>query len=256
MQFERIRVLRHLFGGATDRALSGAREPSMQEQVELRSLLAALREHEMSDTPLDDLQMAVIDTETTGFDPLADVLLSLAAVLVNPGVQIDREAFQCYVKLPAGREVPAHITELTGITQEDADRGEPVATAMQKFLQFVGERILVAHHAGHDVRFLNAALRKSWGVELDHHVLDTGKIAMWLHQMNKYPSLDMLLALYEVPLDQRHTAYGDAKMTAQVIGRQFSLLDRQGIRTVGKLWEAMLVLEHRHGRIDRVNPEG
>jgi DNA polymerase-3 subunit epsilon len=255
LQFERIRVLRHLFGGATDRSLAGTGEPSIQEQVELRSLLAALREHEMSDTALNDLEMAVIDTETTGFDPLVDVLLSLAAVLVDPGARVG-EPFHCYVRLPADRQVPPHITELTGITEEDVRQGEPLAAALQKFLQFVGERVLVAHHAGHDVRFLNAALRKSWGVELDHHVLDTGKIAMWLHQMAKYPSLDVLLALYEIPLEGRHTAHGDAKMTAEVVNRQFALLDRQGVRTLGKLWEAMLVLEHRHGRIDRVNPGG
>ncbi len=243
MGFERIRMLRHLFGGMAGHALPGQEgNPTARAEVELRSLLADLQEHEMSDWPLGELPMAVIDTETTGFDPAADVLLSIAATTGKPEEACD--AFHTFVRLPAGRVIPEVVRDLTGITEGDLQDAPQAADALQAFLQFVGDRVLVAHHAGHDIRFLNAALRRAWGVELNHHVLDTGKIAMLLHSMKKYPTLDMLLALYDVPCRERHTASGDALMTGVVLQRQLELLTVGRILTLGQLWEKLIVLEH------------
>ncbi len=243
MGFERIRVLRHLFGAMAGQALSGQEgTPTVRGAVEMRSLLAELREHEMSDWLLRDLPMAVIDTETTGFDPGMDELLSIAATIANP----DRECgvFHTFVRLPAGRSIPDAVSDLTGITEDDVREAVPAADALQAFLQFVGDRVLVAHHAGHDVRFLNAALRRTWGIELNQHILDTGKIAMLLHAMRKYPTLDMLLSLYDIPCDRRHTAAGDAHMTSIVLSRQLDLLLQNGVATLGQLWAKLIVLEH------------
>ena len=248
MAFERIRVLRHLFGGSPGQPPVGAgTQPTVQEEVELRSLLAALRAHELSDRALRELPLAVIDTETTGFDPRADAILSIGAVWIDPDG--DGEPFHRYVRMPPDFAVPPHIEELTGITAEKLRQGLPLDLALQEFLQYVGERLLVAHHAGHDIRFLNAALRRAWGAELDHHVIDTGKIAMWLHNLPRYPTLDMLLSLYDVPAIGRHTADGDARMTAAVARRQLELLAAAQILTLGQLWECLLVLEHRQGLV-------
>lgn len=246
MGFERIRVLRHLLGGLAGNpyATMDSPTPSLQSQAELRAMLHALHEHEMADQALDDLSLAVIDTETTGFIPTEDCLLSIGAVCLDPGATQSAPDFHTYVKLPKGRSIPEVVTRLTGITEQTVADAPDLGYALQLFLQFVGDRILVAHHAAHDIRFLNVNLRKSWGVELHHQVLDTGKIAMMLHSFKKYPALDVLLALYEIESVHRHTAIGDALMTSVVISRQLALLQQEGVQTLGALWERLLVLEH------------
>ena len=62
-------------------------------------------------------EVVVVDTETTGLDPSRDQLIEIAAcILRGPEVV---EHFQTFVN--PGRPIPAEITELTGITQEDVD---------------------------------------------------------------------------------------------------------------------------------------
>ncbi len=246
MGFERIRVLRHLLGGLAGNPYGtmDSPTPSLQSQAELRAMINALQEHEMADQVLDELSLAVFDTETTGFVPTEDCLLSIGAVCLDPGVRETIPDFHTYVKLPKDRIIPDVVVQLTGITEQTVADAPDLGYALQIFLQFIGDRILVAHHAAHDIRFINANLRKSWGVELHHQVLDTGKIAMALHRFKKYPTLDILLALYEIDTVHRHTALGDALMTALVIRRQLAILKEEGVQTLGQLWERLLVLEH------------
>lgn len=248
MGFERIRMLRHLLGGAPGQPLTGlgAAQP-LQAEAELRAILGELRSGERFDKGLDETQYAVIDTETTGFSPQEDALLSIAAVRVD-GLQVSgEEAYHTFVCPGKDREIPEVVQRLTGITPGRVEDAPSPAQALPGFLQYVGDRILVAHHAGHDVRFLNAALRRAFGVELDRLVLDTGKIAMLLHSFRKYPSLDALLTLYDIPVSSRHHALGDARMTAGVLCRQLRFLQESGTNRVGQLWESLLLFERGLG---------
>ncbi len=242
--FERIRVLKHLFGNSNtelDRGLENAE--SLQAQVEMRATLRAIHEHEMSDLQLTQAPYAVIDTETTGFEVQQDRLLSLAAVLFDQTASV-RE-FHTFVKLRQGDEIPQVVRDLTGITEEVLRDAPPLELALQAFLQFIGDRVIVAHHAGHDVKFINAALRRHFAIELQQHIIDTGKVSLCVHDLKKYPSLDALLELYEIPVTERHTALGDARMTACVWARQIHLLQALGVSTFGPLWERLYVLERR-----------
>lgn len=246
MAFERIRVLRHLLGGGAPRELTSLdHERSLQGQVELRSMLTAAREHDMADTDLSVLPYAVIDTETTGFAPQEDRLLSVAAVLCDPADAAADAGFHSFVGSPGDVVIPQIVTELTGITVSDLVGAPPVGDVLQWFLQYVGDRTIVAHHAAHDMRFLSLALRRTWGVEWQPQVLDTGKWAMCLHVFRKYPTLDMLLALYEVPVQMRHSALGDARMTERLLRAIIRDSHERGVRTLGDLWERLLLLEHK-----------
>lgn len=243
--FERIRVLRHLFGGSGNRELARLdSERSLQGQVELRSLLSAVHEHEMADSQLTDLAYSVVDTETTGFSPLEDHLLSIGAVNCDPLKPQNDAGFHTFLQLPSGQVVPSVVTELTGITTAQLVLAPQPDKALQAFLQYVGDRLIVAHHAAHDIRFLSLALRRAWSIEWQAQVLDTGKLAMCLHTFKKYPSLDMLLSLYEIPVTERHTALGDARMTEHLLRALLAELITAGVQTLGDLWERLLLLEH------------
>ena len=45
------------------------------------------------------------------------------------------------------RTIPAHISNLTHITQNDVDRAKPIEDALEELLDFIGDSILVAHNA-------------------------------------------------------------------------------------------------------------
>lgn len=57
----------------------------------------------------------VLDTETTGFSPKKDAMIEVAAIKVQDGRITDR--FHTFVN--PGRPIPAEVTELTGIRDED-----------------------------------------------------------------------------------------------------------------------------------------
>lgn len=246
MGFERIRVLRHLFGGSGKPEMTGFDDAqSLQAQVELRAMLRSAQEHALAEVLLTELSYAVVDTETTGFSPQTDALLSIGAVACDLGTQCS-DAFHTYIALRSDMQIPPVVAKLTGITAATLRSAPPLDRALQLFLQYVGDRIIVAHHAGHDMRFLTTGLRRAWGIEWQAQVLDTGKIAMCVHELSKYPSLDALLAFYEIPVVDRHSAAGDALMTTAVARRLFVDCERAGLATLGALWERLLWLEHQH----------
>jgi DNA polymerase III epsilon subunit-like protein len=100
----------------------------------------------------------VIDTETTGLDPLnADRVVEIGAVEL-----IDRSptgrTFHRYV-CPE-RAVPADALAVHGLTAEFLADKPLFGAVADEFLAFVGDAPLVAHNAGFDIAFLNAELTR------------------------------------------------------------------------------------------------
>ncbi len=122
----------------------------------------------IQDEPLTG-EFCVFDTETTGLDPGVEYLTEIGAVLVRNGAVVAE--FDTYVK--PGKPITPKITYLTGITNEMGEDAPSESEALQKFLDFAGGRILVAHN-GHsfDMRFMRAAAKRS-GIEFEPTYLDT-----------------------------------------------------------------------------------
>ena len=99
----------------------------------------------------------VFDLETTGLKPAQEEITEIAAVLVRDGQIID--SFQSYVN--PHKPIPKEITELTGISDETVRDAPELIDALNKFLQFAGDRPLIAHNAGFDMSFLNTACKKT-----------------------------------------------------------------------------------------------
>ncbi|MCI0181875.1 MAG: exonuclease domain-containing protein [Acidibacillus sp.] len=240
MGFERIRVWRHLFGGSSDYGRVDQFE-TFQGQVELRNMIHAMREQGYFEKKLKDLQYVVIDTESTGFSLQLDVLLSVAAVAF-PQIDDHQVAshYCSFIKLQQGMDISDTVQELTGITRKHVENAPSLVDVLQQLVVFIDDRVVVAHHAGHDMGFLNAGLRKTWGMELTVPVIDTGEVALHLHEFHKYPTLDMLLHLYDIAVLERHTALGDAWMTTLVWQKQLELLLKENVETLGSLWEIFI----------------
>ncbi|PWK13360.1 exonuclease domain-containing protein [Tumebacillus permanentifrigoris] len=187
----------------------------MHSEALLRHTMREARKKVAWETPLRDVRFVVIDTETTGFQPGDDALLSVGAVEVL-GSTIQERTLHSLVRPDPMQSIPQAVVELTGIRDEDVQNAPPLRDVMLLFLQFVHDAVLVAHHAGHDLRFLNAGLKKTYKAHLPHRVLDTVDVARWLHPDLPSYALDDLLTLYNIPVRGRHTADGDAQMTAEL----------------------------------------
>lgn len=99
--------------------------------------------------------LLVLDTETTGFAPRRDEVIELAMLRLTP--DDGEESYDEFIRLSPGRELPARITELTGITEDMLRLGVSKASAARALADMLGkgERTLVcAYNAQFDLVFL------------------------------------------------------------------------------------------------------
>lgn len=124
----------------------------------------------------------VFDLETTGFSPIQDKIIEIGAVKVEQGRITERFSTFVNPKIP----IPFKITDLTGITDDMVMDAEPVEEVLPKFLDFVGDAVLVAHNAGFDVSFIEQNCRYQ-EIEKEFISVDTVALArVLLPTLSKY----------------------------------------------------------------------
>ena len=108
----------------------------------------------------------VFDFETTGTDPLKDVVTQIAAIHIKDGKQIG--SYNKYIKID--REVPEKITAITGITNKFLnEKGISERAAWVGFSIFIGKNKLLGHNCiNFDRLFLNFFFNK-YGLDMPHH---------------------------------------------------------------------------------------
>ncbi|MBO8172223.1 MAG: 3'-5' exoribonuclease [Bacillaceae bacterium] len=206
----------------------------LQEVARITEQLQRVRQyqHPMSQ-PLRDTTFVVFDLETTGFDPYGgDEIIEIGALVVENGKISDIPPFHRYIN--PNRPIPPVVSELTGITDEKV-KGQPtVLPVLVEFLEYIRHYHLVAHCASFDLNFINKTLRKYTKKKLPHEVLDTSDLAVMLH--HRHPqSLDDLIEEFNIPMEGRHTALGDARMTALLLIRLLEELDQRNVRNLRDL---------------------
>jgi DNA polymerase-3 subunit epsilon len=189
-------------------------------------------DHARDDTPLADLIYTVFDTETTGLEPSAgDEIIQFGAVRIVNGRLLRHENIDQIVdpQRPLRPEgIPIH-----GITEEMV-RGQPtIATVLPQFHAFCEGTVLVAHNAAFDMRFLQLKEEKL-DIRFTHPVLDTLLLSAVIHPNQESHKLEAIAERLGITIIGRHTALGDAIVTAEVFLRMLPLLAEMGIRTLGE----------------------
>ena len=173
-------------------------------------------------TPVADLRFVVLDAETTGLDVTTDRILTLALVEVQEGrLSLSRSA-SWFVRQPASG-INAAVA-VHGILPNDTAEGQPESDVMSALLDRITGAVIVGHHIQFDAVLLDAALRKHHRVRLRNPLIDTARMAMsgidafrkTGYANQRPPTLEDLCAHTGLPVIARHTAEGDAFMTAQV----------------------------------------
>lgn len=158
----------------------------------------------------------VMDTETTGLDPLkGDRLVEIGCVEIFNRVPTGRE-FHCFIN--PERDVPAEAEAVHGISTEFL-RDKPLfVDVADGFLEFIADDPLVIHNAPFDVGFLNAELERVRKPALARHrIVDTLVMARRKHP-GASNTLDALCKRYGIDNSKRdkHGALIDSLLLAEV----------------------------------------
>lgn len=175
--------------------------------------------------PLADLDLVVLDLETTGWRPAEAAITEIGAVRLS-GDQVTGE-FSSLVRLSG--PIPEEIRELTGITEQMVRRAPPVRRALTAFLAFADGCMLAAHNAPFDLGFLTTACAASGLAFPRAAVLDTAVLARLLLGPREVADckLATLAAYFGTRTRPCHRALADAKATADVLA---GLLDLAAAR--------------------------
>jgi len=176
--------------------------------------------------PLRSLSYAVVDLETTG-GPFSrgHRITEIAIIQVRSG-RVE-ETWQTLVQ--PGRPVPPSVFRLTGISDQllaGAPYFDDIAHEVDARLR---GRVFVAHNVGFDWGFLSKQLGESSGVVPTVSRLCTVRMAKRLVPELRRRSLDYLADHFEIPIFERHRAYGDALATARVLVRLLDRAERMGL---------------------------
>jgi DNA polymerase-3 subunit epsilon len=182
--------------------------------------------------PLQALAYTVFDTETTGLDPAAgDELVAVGAVRIAGGRLLSQEVFDQLID--PGRTIPQAAVSIHGISGEMV-RGEPsVEKVLPRFARFVEETVLVGHDVAFDMSFFHLNEQRT-GVRLRQPVLDTLLLDAVANPDREDHSLEAMAELFGVSVIGRHTALGDAILTAELFLRLIPVLRSRGVETLGE----------------------
>ncbi|HOK48572.1 MAG TPA: exonuclease domain-containing protein, partial [Sedimentibacter sp.] len=131
----------------------------------------------------------VFDIETTGLNPKTDHIIEIGAVKISNRKIVD--SFSTFVH--TDKKLPSRIIELTSIT-DDMLEGQPeINEALQAFLNFAKNSVLVAHNAKFDLGFIREKMRELKIEDFEISSLDTLELSKALIKDVKNHKLSTLV---------------------------------------------------------------
>lgn len=188
------------------------------------------------DALIEQTRFVVFDSETTGFER-NDQLVSLGGVeVINFGVN----------PTVLDQRYPNQITnESISIHEELPAANEQLKPLIDQAIGYFANAVLVGHQVDYDIRMFNRISQDIYpGFRLRNKFLDTFRLAKRLDPIryerqvggNSNLKLDDLCAEFEIPIEARHTALGDAFLTALVFLHLINRLRQRGIKKTSQLF--------------------
>jgi DNA polymerase III epsilon subunit family exonuclease len=185
-----------------------------------------------SDLPLDAARFVVVDLETTGLRPARAAICEIGAVRLDGFLPAGTFETLVDPRLP----LPRAVSSLTGLADRDL-RGAPrVEAAVQQFLAFAGDSVLVAHNARFDLAFLDREVERLTGRRIAAPVVDTvGLARRLLAGRISRVGLASLAHFFGTSVRPCHRALPDARATAEVLVALLGLAQEHGAQSVADL---------------------
>ncbi len=179
---------------------------------------------------ISETRFVAFDTETTGFDRKNDRILSIGAVcFVGKSIQVNN-SLELYLE----QEIfNPETVKIHGLMKKGGLEKVTELEAIKAFLAYVKNADLIAHHANFDKNMMNEMLSRHGLGKLKNRFIDTGylfnksKHIIYRENLKEHYTLDDLCKELNVPKVDRHTANGDALITAIVFLKILSRLDKR-----------------------------
>lgn len=194
-------------------------------------------------TPLENLPLIVLDCETTGLKVDSDRVLSIGAIRLT-GTRRHRSHTLDLVVNP-GVPIPPASTRIHGIDDEMVRAAPPFAAVHAQIVEFAAGCIYVGHNVGFDTAMLAGEARRAglpWPEPLQ---IDTLLLVAALRPDLSDLNLESIAGWLGVTAIGRHTALGDALVTAEIWRRIVPLLAEVGVTT----WGAAVEFAQRPKRV-------
>src|SRR3954464_9811597 len=117
----------------------------------------------------------VLDTETTGLDPLAGHRVVELGCIELVNTVATGKTFQAYFN--PEMIVPTGAQDVHGLSDEFLAAKPRFGERVEEFLEFIGDAQLVIHNAQFDIGFLNAELERVGKARLTNAYIDTVSVA-------------------------------------------------------------------------------
>ena len=172
---------------------------------------------------LEDYVYTVLDTELTGLSARKEEIVSIGAVRVRGLAIVPGESFSVLVR--PSIPLPKTSTLIHRITPEAIATAPPLAEVLPALIEFCKGTLIVGHHIGLDMSFLNRACKRNHGRPLANPCLDTMRMAMlWREKRttSHYEQYNLSISYvltdlareFDLPRFTAHEALGDALQTA------------------------------------------
>jgi len=165
-------------------------------------------------------EVVSLDCETTGFNTVADDVISIAAIKIRGSRILTSQAFQVVIRPTTPME--ANAIKVHHLREQDLARAQPMRKVLPDFLHFIGSRPLVGYWIAFDVRMLNKYLFNFLNIHLPNRRIDVSALYYDRKYRNAPPGsaidlryLSILKDLGLPPLPQ-HDALNDALGAAQM----------------------------------------
>lgn len=213
-------------------------------------------------TNLSDTTFIVCDVETTGLSPVYNRITEIALIKVKYDEIID--SFTTLIN--PGQHIPAGITQLTGISNEDVFDKPPFEDIAKDIMNFIQdgeseEIIFTGHNVGFDYSFVRESFnRMDEPLNFDFKTLCTCKLARRILRKLKSKSLANVAAHFGIVQKRKHRAYDDTLTTAKILFEFLEVLeDEYEYETIEEVMKfqnsKIFTSENKPAALKRINIE-
>ena len=187
-------------------------------------------------TRFEEVTFVVLDCETTGLSKTDEIVTTGAVKCTSKEIYISQLLDQQYPKALIGKSSEIH-GELGTSERCDTEK------LLEELIRYVGNHTVVGHNISFDIGIINNSLKRSYGFQMKNIILDTFSLAKRVDPI-KYErhiggknllQLDTLCIENGIEIENRHTAIGDAYMTAQLLQRLLTQLKKRGLTRIHEL---------------------
>ena len=188
------------------------------------------------DQPLEKLNIAVFDLETTGLLPDRDHILQMALVKIKGG-QLTGDQYEWKVNPGDQISIPKDVLRLTGLRERELRAAPPLAEVFPQFHRAVGDAVVAGHNVFYfDLPFIRAAKRQL-AIDTPRYYIDTLFLSRRLRPSQPNHRLATCAREYRLSFDPNalHDALEDTVLCAQLLLYQIKEMREKGIITLGDL---------------------